>query len=238
MMANKRQNASKKQPQEQDTLMRLLSRISQLVAQNKRKVYGSLSVIVIIGVVVLGFHHFERLAEDKAYTLFDQGLTTYLNSESKEQAKSSDELRIKDFDEVLQRYPKTNAARLTSLAYGNYYYNKEQYDKAIALYTQAFQASHEYPLMQAFILNSIGCCYEEKKDYKTASEYFLKVIDLEDGFLKDMAHFHLGRVYEAIGDKPAALMHYKKVVEDYPESIHFQSANSRISHLESALHAS
>ena len=88
--------------------------------------------------------------------------------------------------------------------------------------------------MQAFILNSIGCCYEEKKAYKAASDYFLKIIDLEDRLLKDTAHFNLGRIYENMEDIPNALMHYKKVIEDYPESIHLQSAKNRRSRLESA----
>jgi tetratricopeptide (TPR) repeat protein len=87
--------------------------------------------------------------------------------------------------------------------------------------------------MQAFILNSMGYCYEEKKDYKAASEYFLKIIDLEDSLLKDTAHFNLGRIYENMGDMPSALMHYKKIIEDYPESIHLQSAKNRQSHFES-----
>lgn len=237
-MTQKERNARKKQSPEQDMVTLLLSWISQFVAQNKKKVYGSLSVIVIIGVLVLGIHHFKRLTEDKAYILFEKGLTICLNSENEKNAKSTDEIPIKDFDEVLQKYPKTDAARLTALAYGDYYYEKEKYDKAIALYTQALNAFSEYPLMTAFILNSIGYCYEEKKDYKTASEYFLKILDLEDGLLKDTAHFNLGRIYESIGDKPAALMHYKKVVEDYPESIHFQSANNKVKYLESVLHAS
>jgi tetratricopeptide (TPR) repeat protein len=234
-MANKERNASKKQPLEQDTMTLLLSRISRFIAHNKKKVYGSLTVIGIIGIVVLGIHHFERLAEDKAYTLFEKGLTTFLNSENREKAKSTDETPIKGFDEVLQKYPGTDAARLTSVAYGDYYYKKGEYDKAIALYTQALKAFHEYPLMTALILNSIGYSYEQKKHYKAAAEYFLKIIDLEDALLKDTAHFHLGRIYESIGDKQAALKHYKKIVEDYPKSIHFQSANNKVSHLESTL---
>jgi tetratricopeptide (TPR) repeat protein len=233
-MTKKGRNARKEQLPEQDQLTLLLSQISQFVAQNKQKVYGSLAVIVMVGVVVWGIHYFERLAQDKAYALFEQGLTTYLNSESEEKTKSTDEIRINDFDKVLKKYPKTDAARLTSLTYGDYHYKKGSYDRAIELYMQALKASHEYPLMQAFILNSIGCCYEEKKDYKAASEYFLKIIDLEDRLLKDTAHFNLGRIYETMGDMPSALMHYKKVIEDYPESIHFQSAKNRRSRLESA----
>ena len=123
-MAKKERHTGKKELPEQDQLTLLLSRISQFVAQNKKKVYGSLAGIVIIGVVVLGVHYFERLAQDKAYALFEQGLTTYLNSESEEETKSTDEIRLKDFDEVLKKYPKTDAARLTSFAYGNYYYKK------------------------------------------------------------------------------------------------------------------
>lgn len=237
-MAKKGRNARKEQLPDQDQLTRLLSQISQFVVQNKQKVYGSLSVIVIIGVVVWGIHYFERLAQDKAYALFEQGLTTYLNSETEEKTKSADEIQINDFDEVLKRYPKTEAARLTSLAYGDYYYKKGKYDKATELYKQALKASHEYPLMQVFILNSIGYCYEEKKDYKAASEYFLKIIDLEGRLLKDTAHFNLGRISENMGDVPSALVHYKKVIEDYPDSIHFQSAKNRRSRLESGLQPS
>lgn len=226
-MSKKERNARKALFTKQVEFTPLASRIAEFVAQNRKKLYGGLAGIIIVGLMVFGFLYHSRVSENKAYALFEQGLTIRQNAETGKEVTTTDEIRINDFDEVLKKYPKTEAARLTLLTYGDYHYKNGSYDKAIELYLQALKASNDYPLIKAFILNSIGYCYEEKKDYKTAAEYFLKIIGQENGILKDTAHFNLGRICEAMGDMPAALDHYDKVVKEYPESIYSQMAKHK-----------
>lgn len=227
-MSKKERNARKALLAQQEEFSPLLSRISEFVTQNKKKLYGGLAGIIIIGLAVFGIQYFSRLSQDKAYALFEQGLMTRQNLEIGTQPNTTDQIRIKDFDEVLKKYPNTEAGRLTLVVYGDYHYKKANYDEAIELYLKALEAYQDDLSIKAFILNSIGYCYEEKRDYKAASEYFLKIIDLENGILKDTAYFNLGRIYETIGDGATALTHYDKVVKDYPESIHFQAARNKV----------
>ncbi|MFH1675076.1 MAG: tetratricopeptide repeat protein [Pseudomonadota bacterium] len=215
----------------QEEFIPLASRIAEFVAQNRKKLYGGLAGIIIIGLVVFGILYYSHQSQDKAYDMFEQGLMTSQIPEIGTEAVTTDQIRIKDFDEIIKRYPNTEAGRLTLVVYGDYHYEKANYDEAIELYLKALKAYKDDLSMRAFVLNSIGYCYEETKDYKAASEYFLKIIDLENGILKDTAHFNLGRLYETMGDALSAVTHYNKVIKDYPESIHFQAARNKVSRL-------
>lgn len=227
-MSKKERNRRKALLAEQEEFTPLLSRISEFVAQNKKKLYGGLAGIIIVGLAVFGIKYFSRVSESKAYALFEQGLMTSQIPEIGTEPNTKDQIRINDFDAILKRYPNTEAGRLTLVVYGDHHYEKANYDEAIELYLKALEAYRDDPSMKAFVLNSIGYCYEEKRDYKAASEYFLKIIDLGNGILKDTAHFNLGRIYETMGDTPTALTHYDSIIKDYPESIHLQAARNMV----------
>lgn len=231
IMAKKKRNTRKDLLIEPDQVATLLSRITQFVAEHQKKMYAGLAGIVVIGLIVFGLHYFSRVSEDKAYVLFDQGVETRQNIEAEKDGKTTAEISIEDFDTILKKYPKTEAARLTLLTYGDYYYEKGNYDKALELYIKALKAFSDDYLTRAFILNGIGYCYEGKNEYKTATEYFMEIVNLENSILKDSAHFNLARIYETMGDIPNALIHYQKITKDYPESSHAQKAQAKVSHL-------
>ncbi|MBW2646631.1 MAG: tetratricopeptide repeat protein [Deltaproteobacteria bacterium] len=230
-MSKKERIARKALLAEQEEFVPLLLRVSEFVEQNKKKLYGGLAGIITVGLVVFGVQYFAHQSQDKAYDLFEQGLMTSQMPEIGTEPNTKDQIRINDFDEIIKRYPNTEAGRLTFVVYGDHHYEKANYDEAIELYLKALEAYQDDPSMKAFVLNGIGYCYEEKKDYKAASEYFLKIIDLENGILKATAHFNLGRIYEAMGDPATALTHYVRIIKDYPDSIHFQAARNKVSRL-------
>ncbi|MCK5245068.1 MAG: tetratricopeptide repeat protein [Desulfobacterales bacterium] len=227
-MAKKKRTISKPLSAVSDKPGSILLRWKEFADQHKNWMYGSLAGVIIIIAGIFGIRYYSAISQDRAYVLYEKGMEIRREMELKKNIPSTDRTGIDDFDEVLTRYPDTEAARLTCIAYGDYEYRSRNYDQAIGHYLQALKAFESEPFMKAFVLNSIGYCYEEKKDYKTASGYFTKIVDSENKMLKDLAHFSLARAYEAMGDAPDALSQYEIIVKDYPDSIHFQAAEERM----------
>ena len=62
-------------------------------------------------------------------------------------------------------------------------------------------------------LTSIGYCYEAKKDYKAALEYFEKAQKSNHVGFEAVSYSNIGRIYEQMNDKKKALENYKNALE-------------------------
>lgn len=102
------------------------------------------------------------------------------------------------------------------------------FDKAIALYTQASKDFENNPLYQPLIDSSLGYAYQAKKDSKTAADFFRKAAAAPDAVMPDQALFNLGLIYAKMGDKSKSTEAFKKIVSDYPESMYAQMAKAQI----------
>jgi len=65
--------------------------------------------------------------------------------------------------------------------------------------------------------DSLGYCYEVKKDYKKALEYFQKTITPHPS-LGESGYLNVGRCFEALGDSEGGLNIYKKFLLEFPDS--------------------
>lgn len=97
---------------------------------------------------------------------------------------------------------------------GNLYYKLGEWDNAIASYKK-FVSSRlsDNAGMKFLALASIGYCYEGRKDYKSALEYFEKAQKSKNIGFESMALRNVARTYELMNDKSSALENYKKALE-------------------------
>ena len=187
------------------------------------------SIIILLGIV--GFFFWKYLSikkEEKAATLFYQAHEMYQTSIKEE--KLLDE-PLKLLESVPRQYPGT-AAELLSLFYiGNCQFAMKKFDEAIASYDKFAQDIPPESHMALLAYDSLGYCYEEKKDYKRAIEYFEKTVTPPPG-LGESGYLNVARCYETIGEKENALKTYKKILVEYPNSPRIDFVQEKIQMLE------
>lgn len=179
-------------------------------------------LLIIIGVILIlvvggGFYFwniFNKRAEEKASSLFYQAYLTYKNA--KNQGKTWEE-PMNLFTQITRDYPRTATAGLSFFYLGNCQFNLKKFDEAINSYTQFLSKFSSQPQLALLAYDSLGYCYEEKKDYKKALEYFQKTIDPPPG-LGETGYLNVARCFEALGDHNRSLETYKKFLSQFPDS--------------------
>ncbi|MEJ2658692.1 MAG: tetratricopeptide repeat protein [Desulfobacterales bacterium] len=182
-------------------------------------------VLLIIGSAIF---YFLKQSENKAFSLLQQGITQYQTL-----LKSGDPVKAykdagKDFELIMEKYSRTKGAKLARFIYANTSYTAKNYDKAIMLYKPLLADFNDEPFLKNLVLNGLGYSYEAKKDYKTASEYFDRVVSAKDYPIKDEALFNLGQMYASAGNKDKSIKAFKKILSDYPESMYTEIVKDEI----------
>jgi tetratricopeptide (TPR) repeat protein len=118
------------------------------------------------------------------------------------------------YQELIDKYPHSWSARMAHYNIGNLYYNIGEFDKAIADYKKFVSSRISDKAGIKFLaMTSIGYCYEAKKDFKSALEYFEKAQKSNNVGFESIGFRNIGRTYEQLNDKKNALENYKKALE-------------------------
>lgn len=179
-----------------------------------------LYIIIFLALIFLstgGYFLWEYLnhkKEEKASTLFYQAYQMY--QETKEKRKSLDE-PLKLFQAVVKDYARTSSGKLSFFYMGNCQFALKKYDDAINSFTNFLEAVFSQSQMVLLAYDSLGYCYEAKKDFKKALEYFQKTINPPPG-LGENGYLNIGRCFETLGDKKGGLEIYKKFLNEFPDS--------------------
>jgi len=227
-MARKKRVSRKQLLREPDEFLTFSAKALQFAAENRKTISRALIGLVVVVLAVALIRYFVALSERKAYAVFEEGLAHYVVQVSGEESSDVQEMAREKFAKALEDYSSTRAGELSLPFYGDMTYEEGQYDKAIELYKKALKDFSDEDSLRKLIWNSMAYAYEGKKDYKAATQCFQEITGSESTFLKGDAYFNMGRMYEAMEDWEEARRAYERVVEDYPESVHFQVAKEKV----------
>jgi len=233
-MAKKKRITRKQLLKEPDEFLTFSARAIQFMVNNRRPVLGVLIGIFVVVLAFAGFGYFSSLSERKAYAMFEQGRSHYLDGISGAKMPLFQERASEQFDAVLKKYPSTNAARLSLLVYADMSYHGGDYQKAIELYQKALDVFSEDDSIKKLIWNGLAHAYEAKKAYQSAADYFQKITDSPGDFMKGDAYYNLARMMEALNHQEKALEAYNKVLEAHPDSVGFHIAKDKVIRLKDA----
>jgi tetratricopeptide (TPR) repeat protein len=123
-------------------------------------------------------------------------------------------INIKIFQELIAKYPHSWSARISRYHLGNIYYSIGEIDNAIAEYKKFVSSSGSDNAGLKFLaLTSMGYCYETKKDFKVALEYFEKAQKSNNVGFESIGFRNIARIYEQLNDKKNALENYKSALQ-------------------------
>ena len=171
--------------------------------------------ILLLSAGIFFWKHLDKKNEEKASFLFYQAYQTY--KKSKEDKKPWGEA-IKLFQLITKDFPDTSASVLSYFYLGNCQFSMKKVDEAITSYKKFLDGVSSQPQLALLAYDNLGCCYEEKKDYKKALEYYQKTITPPPPGLGEIGYLNVGRCYEALGDIEGSLNLYKSFILKFPDS--------------------
>jgi tetratricopeptide (TPR) repeat protein len=206
-MAKKRKKTRKELLKEPDEFMTLTGKVIGFAVEHKTQLTYGLGIILALVIIVSGVRFFSIRAEKKASALLGQSM----------------------FENILQKYSSKDSGKLARLTYANICYDAGQYKQAIDLYHASLKDFENHPMIHRQILSSLGYSYEQQKDYSTAVGYFEKISAASGQILRDEALFHMGRLYDKLGQPEKSKEAYQKILSDHPDFIYIDMVKERIS---------
>lgn len=230
-MAQKKKKTRKELLKEPDEFMTLTGKVIGFAVDHKTQLTYGLGIILALVIIVSGVRFFSIRAEKKAAAMLDQSLMEYNSLKAQ---KSPDEIYSAvagSFQNILQKYSGKDSGKVARLIYANICYDAGQYKQAIELYRLSLKDFENHPMIHSQILSSLGYAHEQQKEYPAAVGYFEKISAAPEQILRDEALYHLGRLYDKLGQAEKSKEAYQKILSDHPDFIYIDIARERISGL-------
>jgi tetratricopeptide (TPR) repeat protein len=228
-MAKKRKKTRKELLKEPDEFLTFSSKMIKLAIEHKTHLTYALGIILVLAVIISGFRFFSIRTENNASALLDKSLTKYNSMKAEKQPDEVYSVVSADFQIILNKYKGKESAKLARLIYANICYNAGKYKQAIELYKTALTEFAKYPMIHHQILSNLGYAYEQEEDYLTAVGYFEKISSAPEPIMVDEALYHLGRLYDKLGENEKSREAYKKILTDHQDFIYIDLVKERMS---------
>ncbi len=228
-MAKKRKKTRKELLKEPDEFLTFSSKMIKLAIEHKTHLTYALGIILVLAVIISGIRFFLIRAENNASVLLDKSLTKYNSIKAEKQPDEVYSVVSADFQIILNKYKGKESAKLARLIYANICYNAGKYKQAIELYKTALTEFAKYPMIHHQILSNLGYAYEQEEDYLTAVGYFEKISSAPEPIMVDEALYHLGRLYDKLGESEKSREAYKKILTDHQDFIYIDLIKERMS---------
>ena len=97
---------------------------------------------------------------------------------------------------------------------GNIYYNRGEIDNAISAYKEfVSSAKSDNAGIKFLALTSLGYCFEAKKDFKSALNYFEEAQKSNNIGFEATGFRNIARIYELLNDNKKALENYQNALQ-------------------------
>jgi|GEM_PF-450985 len=186
----------------------------------------SAGIIIVLFAVVAGYHYNQRIQDMRMENLYSK-MVKITNEKSDKKPENS----IEELEKLLSQFKEGSQKTRASLLLAEEYYKDEQYDKAIAIYTEISDRVDGKELSGQLARTGLAYSLEGKKDYKKAAEIYKSIVGSANGFpLFDM-YIGLARCYELSKDNKNALITLREVENKFQSHPQIDSVKRRIAKL-------
>ncbi|MGV8059378.1 MAG: YfgM family protein [Smithellaceae bacterium] len=202
---------SKKELKGPDVFQSSIERLSDYIAENKTRFYVIVTAVALAMIIGGGIYFYWSNYQTSALRLYAKAQDTVIkNGEKPESAKDS----IPIFKELIDKYPFSGSAKIAWYNLGNIYYAQGDIDNAITSYANYISATTaDNTGIRFMALTSLGYCYENKKDFKSALSYFEQAQKSYNNGFEAIGYRNIARIYEQMNDKKKALENYSSALQ-------------------------
>ena len=228
-MAKKRKKTRKELLREPDEFMTISGKLIGFALDHKNQLTYALGIIVALSLIISGVRFFSIRSENNASALLEKSLTKYNSVKAEKKPEEVYGDVSADFQLILDKYKGKESAKIARLTYANICYDAGKYKQAIELYKTALTEFEKYPMIHYQILSNIGYAFEQEADYTTAVGYFEKISSAPEPILRDEALYHLGRLYDKLGENEKSREAFNKILTDHQDFIYIDLVKERMS---------
>lgn len=156
-----------KQELRDDPVLDGLIKTKDLIQKHNNAVIGTLSVIVVVGALAVGFNYFKNSRDKRAREDFGKAMVAYSDQ------KMTD--AIDQFRTVAESYRGSVTGTMSAYMLGSILYQQGRYDEAITWY-DAVNKGANIGFVNAQAYEGLAACYEVKKDTAAALKNIEKAL--------------------------------------------------------------
>jgi len=227
-MAKKRKKTRKELLKEPDEFLTLSGKFIGFAVAHKTQLTYGLGIILALVIIFSGIRFFSIRAENTAAALLEGSLVEYNSLKTDKKPDAVYDAVSGGFQHILQKYGGKNSGKIARLIYANICYDAGKYEQAINLYNTSLEDFEAHPMIHSQILSSLGYTYEQQEQYSAAAGYFEKISTSPEQIQRAEALFHLGRLYNKLGQPEKSKEAYQKILSDHPDFIYIDIVKERL----------
>lgn len=202
---------------EPDEFISTTTKAIRFVGEHRRQVIRYAIILLLVMVAGAGVFFYLDWQKGKAMAVQGQALSLYEEANRKgagtEGAKESLRQAMEKFREAFSIDSRGNQSQVSQIYIALCHFGLQEYDAAIAAYNPCLEGP-----FRPMALNGLGYCYETKKDYGKALEYFKKNAEEAKSAYQEEGFMGAARCSEMLNQKPNALDFYQKALSQNPKS--------------------
>ncbi len=200
------------------------------VEEHRGLVWGGILLVVVLIAGLVTFNWLSQQAVEESWTLQGQAQKLYLERplDDAEKGKSNVQEAAGIFQNILDQYPGTSSAKVSSFLLANSLMDGEDYQGAIDAYTAFIQERTQDPILVALVQQRLGLAHLLNGNREAAEGAFHAVLENAQAFNKDQVLFELAKLAESEENTDEAVTYYKQLIQEFPLSPFSTEANLRI----------
>ncbi len=210
---------SKKQAREElesDPLLETFSKAQSFYDQNKSGVIGGIIALVLIIGGGIGYYYYSTSQEESAQQLLSDATTSYINGNYQQALNGSDEDFSVGFEQIIDNYPRTDAANLA-----RYYAAVSAYN--LGNLQEAISYIDDYDLPDGILgvgpISFQAMLMTEAGNHSEAAELYIKAAEWdENSSTTPYNYLQAAQAYNSIGETEQAQEYAQLVVDEYSDS--------------------
>lgn len=227
-MAKKHKKTRKELLKEPDEFMTLSGKLIGFAVDHKNQLTYALGIIVALALIISGYRFFSIRSENKASALLDQSIAKYEKVRDDEKPAETYDRVSADFQLILDKYGSKQSGKIARLTYANICYQTGKYDQAIELYKRSLVDFEKQPAIHNQVTGSLGYAHEQKQDYASAVGYFEQLSSAPESIIKGEALYHLGWLYDKLGQTEKSKDAYNKILSDHQDFIYIDLVKEKM----------
>jgi tetratricopeptide (TPR) repeat protein len=204
----------RKESKKPDEFITFSAKVLEWCGDNLRILSGIAGGFALILVIVGAVFVFQASRDAKATYLYQKALALYPTGSPGGNDPAEYAQATAALEEVQQRYGSSTVAKTALVDLGNICFEQGTYDRAILYYNDFLQRTKRTHPLRDQVLVSLGETYEAKESYEEALEIYQLLGKEGAPVYQAQAQLYLGRVYEAMGDKTKAMVHYDNYLKE------------------------
>lgn len=200
------------------------------VEENRAMVWGAIFLVLVTIVAIVTLSWLSDDNQKHAWELEGKAQTVYLDRPMDDIKKSQENIKKASgmFKDILEQFPGTPSAGVSSFLLGNSLMEEKNYQGAIDVYTAWGEEYGQNHILAGLVQQRLGFAYLLNNDRQAAMKAFDVVLTNPYALNKDQVVFELAKIAEADENIAEAVVQYKNVIQEFPLSPFASEAALRV----------